>query len=115
VKNRVSLRFEITHTLKITKGGAASGCGDEKSGPTRPPLHQSASYQDWNKKSTQEIIDSLNPGNPKTELTTYSDGAIVNGNSRITILKERGVDVDSLPRVEINRVPMDELRIPEIE
>jgi len=69
---------------------------------TEPPLQTSASYQEWNKKSTQEIIDSLAPGNPE-ELTVYPDGSIANGNSRITILQERGVDVDTLPRVD--RIP----------
>ncbi len=61
--------------------------------------------QEWNKKSTQEIIDSLAPGKP-TALTVYPDGAIANGNSRITILKERGIDVDNLPRDIINRTPV---------
>lgn len=33
-------------------------------------------------------------------LTVYPDGTIADGNSRIVVLKERGVDVDSLPRIE---------------
>ena len=49
-------------------------------------------------------MDSLKPGNPDTELTVYPGGAIANGNTRITILKERGIDVNSLPRVD--RVPI---------
>ena len=67
-----------------------------------PPLQGSASYQEWNKKSTEEIIKSLAPG-AENPLTVYPDGAIAQGNTRITILKERGVDVDKLDRVE--RVP----------
>ena len=68
-----------------------------------PPLQQSASYQAWSKKTTQEIIDSLQPG-AEEPLTVYPDGSIAQGNSRITVLMERGVDVDSLPTI---------LRIPE--
>jgi hypothetical protein len=69
-----------------------------------PPLQQSASYQQWNKKSTQEIIDSLKEGQ-KEPLTVYPDGAVAQGNTRITILMERGVDVNSLPRVDIDYAP----------
>jgi len=69
-----------------------------------PPLQQSASYKEWSKKSNQEIIDSLTPGKGENPLTTYRDGGIAQGNTRITILQERGVDVNGLPRV---------LRIPE--
>lgn len=41
--------------------------------------------------------------NSSSPLTVYPDGAIADGNTRITILKVRGVDVDNLPRVE--RIP----------
>ena len=82
-----------------------------------PPLKGTADYEKWNKKSTQEIIDSLAPGpnNRNGELTIYDDGAIINGNTRITILMERGVDVNSLPAAVESRVPMDDLGIPEID
>ncbi|HST13002.1 MAG TPA: hypothetical protein VLL05_21665 [Terriglobales bacterium] len=33
-------------------------------------------------------------------LTVYPDGTVADGKSRIMVLKDRGVDVDSLPRVE---------------
>jgi hypothetical protein len=32
-------------------------------------------------------------------LTVKPDGTIMNGNHRIRVLRDRGVDVDSLPRV----------------
>jgi hypothetical protein len=70
-----------------------------------PPLQGSASYQDWDKKSTQEIVDSSGK-DKKDGLKVYPDGAIANGNTRITILKERGVDVDNLPRDIINKTPV---------
>jgi RHS repeat-associated protein len=72
-----------------------------------PSLQTSASYQDWNKKSTQDIIDSLKPG-AKEPLTVYPDGGIAQGNTRITILKERGIDVDGLPRVTRITEPIPE-------
>jgi hypothetical protein len=51
----------------------------------------------WRKKTNQEIIDSLKPGQGES-LKVYPDGRIANGNTRIKILRERGVDVNSLPR-----------------
>jgi len=75
-----------------------------------PPLQTSASYQQWNQKSTEEIVQSLAPGNPDLELTVYPDGSIANGNTRITILQERGFDVNSLPRIP--RIPIFEDPIP---
>jgi hypothetical protein len=36
-------------------------------------------------------------------LTVYPDGRIADGNTRIRVLMERGVDVDSLPRLQ--RIP----------
>ena len=51
----------------------------------------------WGKKTTQEIIDSLKPGQAEA-LRVYPDGRIVNGTTRIKILRDRGVDVDKLPR-----------------
>jgi len=80
-----------------------AGAGSDAAPPLKvihnePPLQGSASYQEWNKKSTEEIIKSLDPDSA-FPLVVYPDGAIANGNTRITILKERGVDVDKLPRV----------------
>lgn len=50
------------------------------------------------RQSTDDIIRSLAPG-AKSPLTVKADGTIMQGNHRIHILRERGVDVDSLPRV----------------
>ena len=49
------------------------------------------------KKSTQEIIDTLKPG-LEEGLKVKPDGRVMDGNHRIKILMERGVDVNSLPR-----------------
>jgi hypothetical protein len=79
-----------------------------------PPLQGSASYRYWSSRSTQEIIDSLAPG-AKNPLTVTQDGAIMDGNSRVTVLMERGIDVNRLPVVEYTPWPMPELDMPPVE
>jgi hypothetical protein len=61
------------------------------------------SWDFWSSKSTDEIVDSLvpRPGN-REALKVYPDGRVAQGNTRITILMDRGFNVDSLPR-EIHR------------
>ena len=47
--------------------------------------------------TTEQIVASLKPGaaNP---LTVKADGTIMEGNHRIFVLRERDVEVDTLPR-----------------
>jgi len=52
----------------------------------------------WRKQSTEAIIKSLRPGEEEP-LTVKPDGRVFQGNTRIKVLQERGIDVDSLPRV----------------
>lgn len=54
-------------------------------------LHQ------YDKLPTEELLASLRPGQ-QGALKTRPDGTIIDGHPRIKILRERGVDVDSLPR-----------------
>lgn len=49
------------------------------------------------KLTTEELIDSLQPGLPGA-LKTRPDGTMIDGHHRIEILRDRGVDVNSLPR-----------------
>jgi len=51
----------------------------------------------WRKQPTDDIVNSLQPGRPEALIVT-SDGRILNGNTRIKVLEERGFDVNSLPR-----------------
>jgi hypothetical protein len=51
----------------------------------------------WRKQATDDIVKSLQPGNPEA-LKIKSDGRIMNGNTRIKVLEERGFDINSLPR-----------------
>jgi hypothetical protein len=47
--------------------------------------------------STEDLIDSLRPGGPGA-LKVKADGTIMDGHHRVYVLRERGVDVDALPR-----------------
>jgi RHS repeat-associated protein len=78
-------------------------------GGNKPPLQRihsnetldaGQSYEYWKGKSTEEIVDSLKPGKPEA-LRVKPDGRVMNGNNRIRVLEERGVDVNSLDREEI--------------
>jgi len=47
--------------------------------------------------STAELVASLAPGRPGA-LKARPDGTVLDGHHRIVVLRERGVDVDVLPR-----------------
>jgi hypothetical protein len=47
--------------------------------------------------STEDLLESLKP-EKMGALKTKADGTIMDGHHRITILRERGVDVEKLPR-----------------
>ena len=66
------------------------------------PLHLEASLSQpkltsFRRLSTDELIESLRPGGPGA-LKVKPDGTIMDGHHRVHILRERGVDVDALPR-----------------
>jgi hypothetical protein len=79
------------------------------SASSNPPLrriHSDAIYQSgsarlaleyWRKQPTSAIVDSLRPGKPES-LQVKPDGRIMNGNTRIKVLEERGYDIEALPR-----------------
>ena len=73
-------------------------------------IHPDATYQSglarlaleyWRKQSTADIVRSLAPGG-REALQVKPDGRIMNGNTRIKVLEERGFDVNSLPRETVN-------------
>ncbi|MBI1765214.1 MAG: hypothetical protein HYR56_27695 [Acidobacteria bacterium] len=47
--------------------------------------------------TTTELLASLKPGQPGA-LKTRPDGTMLDGHHRILVLRERGVEVDVLPR-----------------
>ena len=56
-----------------------------------------AKLEAYRKIGTSGIIDSLKPGEPGS-LKVQPDGTVMDGHHRIRILRERGIDVDALPR-----------------
>ena len=56
----------------------------------------------WRRQPTEDIIRSLRP-DAKYPLAVDPHGLIWQGNTRIKVLQERGVDVNSLPRVPHNQ------------
>ena len=81
--------------------------------PPLKPLHADSSLirsklDKYGKRSDQELIDSLKPGQ-QGSLKVRPDGTIVDGHHRIKILRDRGIDVDSLPREIIPKDPNPDL------
>jgi hypothetical protein len=74
--------------------------------PLRPLYPESslspAKLKNYAKASTPELIDSLKPGQDGA-LKARLDGTLIDGHHRIKILRDRGVDVDSLPREIITK------------
>jgi ParB-like chromosome segregation protein Spo0J len=78
--------------------------------PPLKPLHADHSLiksklDEYAKLSNDELIESLKPGQPGS-LKVRPDGTIVDGHHRIKILRNRGVDVDSLPREIVPKDPI---------
>ena len=71
----------------------------------QPPLrllHSEASLSrvkldQFRRLSTVELIESLGLDRPGA-LKARPDGTVLDGHHRIVVLRERGVDVDTLPR-----------------
>lgn len=47
--------------------------------------------------ATTMLIESLRPGQSGA-LTTRADGTVLEGHHRLVVLRERGIDIDLLPR-----------------
>ncbi|MFD8870485.1 DUF6531 domain-containing protein, partial [Streptomyces sp. NPDC059590] len=76
------------------------GCGEKP--PPLTSLHpdsslDKSSLEFWRKQDTEDIVWSLRPG-AHEPLIVKPDGTIMNGNTRVSVLRSRGYDVDSLPR-----------------
>lgn len=52
--------------------------------------------------TTEELLRSLEPGQIGA-LKTRPDGTVIDGHHRIAVLRERGVEVDQLPREVLAR------------
>jgi hypothetical protein len=70
--------------------------------PPLSPLHPDDSLipsklRDYGKLPTPVLIASLEPGKPGS-LKTRPDGTMIDGHHRVKVLRDRGVNVDALPR-----------------
>lgn len=75
--------------------------------PPLIPLHPDGSLlplklDEFRKLPTHVLIDSLRPGGVGA-LKARPDGTMLDGHHRVKVLRERGVDVDALPREVIPR------------
>jgi hypothetical protein len=52
--------------------------------------------------ATDRLIESLRPGQPAA-LKAKPDGTVLEGHHRLTVLRERSVDIDTLPREVVPR------------
>jgi hypothetical protein len=53
--------------------------------------------EQFRKLSNEQLMDSLKAGQ-ECSLKVRPDGTLIEGHHRVKVLRERGVDVDSLPR-----------------
>ena len=65
----------------------------------------------FRKLPTAAILDSLKPGRPGA-LKCRPDGVLIDGHHRTKVLRERGIDVNTLPREVIPKFPLDALSDP---
>lgn len=92
-----------------------SGASD----PPLRPLHSAgtispAKLEKFAKARTQDLIDSLKPGQ-QGSLKARPDGTMIDGHHRIKTLRDRGVDVDRLPREVIPPDPIPDPHAPDSE
>ena len=50
----------------------------------------------FRKMATDRLIESLRPGQPAA-LKARADGTVLEGHHRLTVLRERSVDIEALP------------------
>jgi hypothetical protein len=79
------------------------------------PLHSGATLSQskldqFAKMENQDLIESLKPGQPGS-LKVSPDGLMIDGHHRVQILRDRGIDVNALPReiVAKDQPPGEEL------
>jgi hypothetical protein len=61
--------------------------------------HRRINLQYWRRQTTEHIVQSLLPNNDPAYqefLKVKPDGLIMQGNTRVTVLRERGYNVDEL-------------------
>lgn len=59
----------------------------------------------FDKLTTEELMESLSP-RQEGALKVKRDGTMIDGHHRIKVLRDRGVDVDALPREPFDEEPL---------
>jgi hypothetical protein len=80
--------------------------------PPLVPLHPDeslsrAKLEQYDRATTRQLIDSLRPGQ-NGSLNVRPDGTIIDGHHRVKLLRNRGVDVNRLPREIVPKDPAAE-------
>lgn len=57
--------------------------------------------------TTDELVESLKPGR-NGALKARPDGTMLDGHHRLKVLRDRGFDVDRLPREVVPKDPIDD-------
>ena len=75
--------------------------------PPLQPLHHTsvlnrAKLFQYARLTTPDLVQSLAPGEPGS-LKVRDDGTILDGHHRIEILRQRGLNVDQLPREVLSK------------
>ncbi|MGP3964950.1 RHS repeat-associated core domain-containing protein [Nonomuraea sp. 3N208] len=99
-----------THTYYVLAGETPVLVHNSGGCPPLKNLHPDSSLDRssldfWHNQDTEDIVLSLRPGLDES-LKVTPDGTIMNGNTRVTVLRSRGYDVDSLPREPYGGNPM---------
>ena len=68
-------------------------------------IRANPSFAYWLALATEDIVATLQPGT-RMPLTVKPDRTV--GNTRVWILRDRGYDVDSLPRVTYVPLPLED-------
>ncbi len=101
---KIKTTVNIAKKFKVTKSAGKADQSKLKRIHSDETLNSGSNKFDLESqrtRSTQDITDSLKPG-ASEPLKVKADGRIFDGNTRIKVLEERGVDINSLPRTTID-------------
>lgn len=93
------------HVIALENGGGMGGVRSQQL-PLRL-LHSESTLSQvklalFRPISTAELVESLRPGKAGC-LLTRPDGTVLEGHHQLVVLRERGIDIDRLPREVLRR------------
>ncbi len=104
-----NLTVEGIHTYHVTTTGLLvhNQCTPLRllHGEDTIKISNRSSYDHWTQQSTDDIVASLRPGATEP-LTVTAEGTIMQGNTRVYVLMQRGFDVNTLPRTPYQPGPL---------